>query len=47
MSLSAGTRLGAYHVTAQIGEGGPASVRASRMRELRRGLAAAQARTRC
>ena len=37
MALAPGTRLGPHEVTAQIGVGGPASVRLA-SRELRRGL---------
>ena len=46
-SVLTGLRLGVYQVQERIGVGGPASVRAGRARELRRGLAVAQARTRC
>ena len=42
MSLTPGTRLGPYEVTAQIGAGGPAFARGEIARELRRGLAVAQ-----
>ncbi len=45
MALAPGVRLGPYEVTAQIGVGGPASVRLT-SRELRRGLAVAKGRTR-
>ena len=45
MALTSGTRLGPYAITAQIGVGGPASVRLT-SRELRRGLAVAKGRTR-
>jgi len=43
---NAGTRIGAYEVVAQVGVGGPASVRARMTRELRRGLADAQSKPR-
>lgn len=47
MALSAGTALGLYEIVAPLGAGGPASVRATdAARELRRGLAEAQVRTR-
>jgi hypothetical protein len=42
--LSAGTRLGPYEVIAKLGEGGPPSLAAAFGRQLRRGLAVAQAR---
>jgi len=41
MTLSSGTRLGPYEITAPIGAGGPASARAVTC-ELRRGLAEAK-----
>ena len=47
MGLTTGTRLGPYEIQAPLGTGGPASARvALPARELRRGLAAALARTR-
>jgi hypothetical protein len=45
MSLTAGSRLGVYDIVAPIGAGGPPSLAGAFMRELRRGLAVAQART--
>ena len=45
MALIPGTRLGPYEIAAQIGEGGPASVRLT-SRELRRGLVVAKGSTR-
>ena len=47
MSLAPGTRLGPYEIVALLGSGGPAYVRGWLVtRELRRGLAGAQRRTR-
>ena len=47
LALTHGSRLGPSEVTAQIGEGGSASVRGSvRTPELRRDLAVAKTRTR-
>ena len=45
MALDVGSQIAHYEVTALIGEGGPATVRTGH-RELRRGLAEANLRTR-
>ena len=45
MALAPGVRLGPYEIAAQIGVGGPASVRLP-SHELRRGLAEAQMKAR-
>ena len=47
VTLAPGSRIGPYEVLSAIGAGGPASVRGRDVaRELRRGLAEAQKRTR-
>jgi len=44
MTITPGTRLGPYEVLAPLGAGGPPSLAAAFGRQLRRGLAVAQAR---
>jgi hypothetical protein len=45
MSLTAGTKIEPYQVIAELGRGGPPTLPAAFGRQLRRGLAVAQART--
>ncbi len=44
MTLAHGDRLGSYEVLGKLGEGGPPTLTAACGRQLRRGLAVAQAR---